>query len=196
MGASCLSIFGYADKPVMPLAAPQQQNQWPVSFDTLTHHITANFPIPSREIQQENRSNHLYLAQRMSEPNKNGKTFRETFSLVYQEQPLFSSAETSSKAIDLANQFEESLKKHAGIHVAAVAVNHAPKAAGKLDQHYRVLEVTDGSFTDYFVLRVIRTSDGAVVAVHTLQKDETSPMDWNSGHIWEFLDSLVMKNHS
>ncbi len=77
--------------------------------------------------------------------------------------------------------------------MTSIPINR-PQRATDLDQHYRILEVTQGSYTDYYVFRIIRTSEGAVVAVHTMQKDEASPMDWNGSHVWEFIDSLEMKD--
>ncbi len=110
LGTCCIGTLGHADIPVTPLASPEKSQAWPISFETLTHKITVTFPVPSREVQQENRSNRLYLAQQMAQ-TKDGKALRETFSLVYQEQPLFSEVPTNVKAIDLANSFEEAIKK-------------------------------------------------------------------------------------
>lgn len=194
LAASSMATGGFAaTQTLAPVSkdaqvAPPTQT-WPVSFDTGSGHVKITFPVPSRELTQDEPSNHLYIAQ-LQAPDKNGVSLRQTFSLVYQQQPIFSvGGDTGTKAIELANQFQKSLSSHKGIVVKTLEVNH-PAPSSTIDQHYRVLEVTDGAFTDYYIIRVMRTSDGAAVAIQTVQKDTRSPVDFNAAQWWTFVDSL------
>ncbi len=170
-------------------ASAEPVQSWPVSFETLSYHVNAIFPVPSREAKQANSANHFYMAQAQSEPNSLGHRLKETFSLVYQETSAIATSGDSLKAKDVADQFVASLKAHKEVQFKEIPVTHAYKDS-TLNQQYRILEVTESGRTDYYLMRVVMTSEGIVVAIQTIQKDEKAPLDWQSADLWAFIDSV------
>lgn len=172
--------------------ATEQTLGWPVTFETLSSHVNATFPFPSRQAKQTNPANRFYMAQGLSEPNSAGHRLQESYTLVYQENSAISTSENSAKASEVADRFIASVKAHKGAQFKEIPIAHAP-ADSSLNQHYRALEVTEHGRTDYYVMRVLMTSEGVIVAVKTIQKDDKVPIDWTAPDLWAFLDSVNIK---
>lgn len=194
VSVSCSLVSGWAlsavDKPAQEATTVTlAQQAYPISFDIPAFHVTASFPIPSRQIDQPNGENKLYVAQGVSNPDSLSSPLTETFSLLYQTQaPL--AQKKSLKATDLAQDFIAILKGHDGIEVNQLTVAHE-SAAKNLDEHFALLEVIERGRTDYYLMRFIVVGDGMIIGVHTLQKGDKAP-DLAADAAWSFVDSIQL----
>lgn len=184
-----IGILCAVDKPAQESLPTASTQTYPISFDSQHYHVTAAFPIPSKEIEQRDSQNKMYIAQGVTETDPAGLSLVETYSVLYQSL----TPKTGDKpvtALDLAQQFEKTLGQNEGVTVKELSIHHEA-GKGDYNQQYIALEVIDHARTDYYLMRIITFQNGVIVAVHTMQKG-MEPIDLSNPSVWAFLDSVAL----